>query len=83
MMTITTTNHDHYHDHHQLRHLCLSAKSARSQGEFNIIATITTFAIMMMEIQNERQTTLFGALSQNDNLVFLVTITDHFADHDR
>ena len=40
------------------------------------------FAIMMMEIQNERQTTLFGALPQNDNGL-LVTITDHYADHDR
>ena len=73
---------DHYHDYHQLRHPCLSAKPARSQGELNIITTMTMFAIMMMEIQNERQTTLFGALPQNDNGL-LVTITDHYADHDR
>ena len=71
---VTTTNyhdlyHDLYHDYHQLCHPSLSAQYARSLGELNKIAIMTMFAIMMMETQNERQTTLFGALPQNDSLV--------------
>ena len=33
--------HDHYNDHHQLCHPRLPSKPARSQGDLNIMATMT------------------------------------------